>query len=312
MRCCKGASPVPWSLLLLLLCTRRADAHPGDAVTPDNWLTAWSFEWYVVLPLLLGSTIFARGVARLWQTAGVGRGVSRRQACCYASGMGVLAIALLSPLDALGGSLFAAHMTQHQLLMVVAPPLLVLGAPSIGLLWGVPVRARRPVGRVMARLVRSRTWMLLTRPLVAWCLHAAAVWIWHAPPLYERTLFSDATHALQHLCFTGSALLFWWTVLRPRPQQEAIGVLSLVTTAFHTSILAALLTFSARPWYLAYAGRTHAWGLSLLEDQQLGGLIMWIPSGVVYTGIALWMMMAWLVSMDRRTSHTRSRVVGVT
>lgn len=309
MNCRNVASRVPYTAGLLLLSARSLPAHTGGAVAPNELLTAWSWDWFVVLPLLVGATLFARGIARLWHTVGAGRGVSRSQAVCYASGIGVLAIALISPLDALGGSLFSAHMTQHQLLMVAAPPLLLLGAPSVGVLWGLPSGARRAVGLQLSRAGRSRVLKVLTQPFIAWSLHALAIWAWHAPVLYERTLWSEATHAAQHLCFTGSALLFWWTVLRPRRGNEGIAVLSLIGTAVHSSVLAALLTFSARPWYLAYGGRTRAWGLSLLEDQQLGGLIMWVPSGLVYTGVALWLFVAWLGAIERRTAHDHSRVV---
>lgn len=309
MNCRYVASRVPFVVLLLTMDARSLYAHPGGAIAPHELLSSWSFDWCVVLPLLLAATLFARGVAQLWRTVGAGRGVSRVQASCYAVGVSLLVLALISPLDALGGSLFSAHMTQHQLLMVAAPPLLLLGAPSVGVLWGLPHTVRRTVGLALARVGRSRAWRALTHPLVAWSLHALAIWAWHVPSLYERTLWSDATHAAQHLSFTGSALLFWWTVLRPRQGGEGVAVLALLATAVHSSILAALLTFSARPWYLAYGGRTHAWGLSLLEDQQLGGLIMWVPSGAVYTAVALWLFVAWLGAIERRAAQHPARSV---
>ncbi len=296
------ASRVPLVMLLLATCTRSARAHPSDAITPNDLANAWSFEVFVLLPLLVAASLYAVGVARLWRRVGVAHGVSVWQVASYASGIGVLAVALVSPLDALGGSLFSAHMAQHQLLMVIAPPLLLLGAPSVGVLWSLPRHARRSAGLAGTRISRSSAWKTLTHPFAAWTLHAAAIWVWHAPVLYERTLFSDPMHAAQHLSFSSSAMLFWFTVLRPRRWGEAIAVLSVFATAVHGSILAALLTFSSRPWYVSYGGRTRAWGLSLLEDQQLGGLIMWVPTGIVYVGVALWMFASWMASMERRAN----------
>jgi putative membrane protein len=202
-------------------------------------------------------------------------------------------------------------MTQHQLLMVVAPPLLLLGAPSVAMLWAFPIDRRRMIARGLHIASRSPMWRLVSNPLSAFALHASAIWLWHMPVLYEQTLFSDSMHALQHLSFTLTALLFWWTVLQPRTHGAAargLAVLSLFATAAHGSILAALLTFSSRPWYLAYAGRTDAWGLTLLEDQQLGGLIMWVPTGVVYTAAALMLFWSSLRAMERRDA---SRVTSV-
>src|SRR5690606_3995771 len=131
-----------------------------------------------------------------------------------------LFLALATPLDPLGGSLFSAHMVQHELLMLLAAPLLVLGAPMVAFLWALPRAWRRPLGRWARRRSVRAAWHAIPHPLVAWGLHAAAIWIWHAPRLYEATLTSDLIHALQHLSFFGTALLFWWPVLHPNPHRR--------------------------------------------------------------------------------------------
>ena len=119
--------------------------------------------------------------------AGVGGGIQRWRFWCYAGGMAALFIALASPLDPLGGALFSAHMVQHELLILAAAPLMILGAPMVAFAWALPQRWRRRVGRwAGVRPLRS-IWTTITHPLIAWTLHAGAIWVWHAPRLYEAT-----------------------------------------------------------------------------------------------------------------------------
>jgi putative membrane protein len=139
-------------------------------------------------------------------------------------------------------------------------------------------------------------WHALTRPAVSWLVHAAALWLWHVPALFDAALASDGVHALQHLSFLVSALLFWWAVLGhgwQRPNRAA-AMIYLFTTMLHTGALGVLLTWSTVPWYASYADAGGAFGLSLLEDQQLGGLIMWIPGGLVYVLAGLFLGAQWL------------------
>jgi putative membrane protein len=130
-------------------------------------------------------------------------------------------------------------------------------------------------------------WGALTLPVVAWGLHALILWLWHAPPLFEASLRSGALHDLQHATFLASALLFWWAMLYRGRGRSPASILWIATTLVHTGVLGMLLTFAPTPWYPFYAATTGAWGLSPLEDQQLGGLIMWVPSGALLLAIAL-------------------------
>jgi cytochrome c oxidase assembly factor CtaG len=207
-----------------------------------------------------------------------------------------LAAALISPLHQLGGVLFAAHMAQHELLMVVSAPLLVLGRPIIPFLWALPLSWRRMAGAWSTIPAIGATWRLLTLPSFAWMIHAVAIWAWHAPSLYQATLGSEAVHTLQHVSFLGTALLFWWALLRGREGRlgRPAAVIYLFTTAVHTSLLGALLTFSNRLWYPLYHQTTIPWGLAPLEDQQLAGLIMWVPAGLSYLIAALALAATWL------------------
>ena len=218
----------------------------------------------------------------------------------------MLALALISPLHALGEVLFSAHMVQHEILMLAAAPLLVLSRPLVPMLRGMPMQWRRALGAWAKRPAVRGVWVGITRPFTAWWLHAVALWIWHAPQLFQATLTSDWMHSFQHISFLGSALLFWWSMFYAESRSTyGAGVLYIFTTGVHTSILGALLTFARSAWYPAYALTTAAWQLSPLEDQQVGGLIMWVPAGVVYLGAGLALFAVWLRESDVEASRSR-------
>jgi cytochrome c oxidase assembly factor CtaG len=216
--------------------------------------------------------------------------------------MAVLFVALVSPVDAISQSLFAVHMTQHMLLVAVAAPLLVLGRPGMALIWALPAGWRRPVAHLGAR--RSPlglTWRLLTLAPVAWALQAAALWVWHVPGLYERAVASEPVHALEHATLLLTAVAFWWSAL-PRRGGARISrpaaIASVVAMALQGSVLGALLTLSNSPWFDAHLATTAAWGLTPLEDQQIAGLVMWIPAGLVYVAVAAVLFVLWMRSLE--------------
>jgi putative membrane protein len=179
----------------------------------------------------------------------------------------------------------------------------VLSRPLVPMLHGIPMSWRKAAGRWSKTRFLSGLWQGITDPRSAWSIHAAALWIWHFPPLFDATLGNEWIHAAQHLSFFLSALLFWWSLFYARSDSRSrsgygAGVLYIFTTAIHTSILGALLTMSTRVWYTAYGNSPVAWGLSPLEDQQLGGLIMWVPAGLVYLGAGLKLFAGWLRAGD--------------
>jgi putative membrane protein len=193
-------------------------------------------------------------------------------------------------------------MTQHEVLMLVAAPLLVLGRPVIPFLWALPVSWAREVGGWGKVAVVQTIWRAITNPFVAWTIHAVALWVWHIPSLFEATLESEWVHTLQHLSFLFSALLFWWALVHGRQglMGYGAGVLYMFTTSMHSGLLGALITFAGSVWYPAYLKTTQSWGLTPLEDQQLGGLIMWIPAGLVYIVAGLALFAGWLRESERR------------
>lgn len=254
----------------------------------------WTFEPWVVVPLAASLALYVAGVRRLWRRAGTGRGIGGRQAACFAAGWLVLALALTSPIDTLGGVLFSAHMVQHEVLMVVAAPLFVMSRPLEAWTWALPAAWRQPLAGAGRLRPVAAAWRAITAPLGAWTLHAVALWGWHIPWLFEAALTNEWVHGLQHASFLGTALLFWWSVLgRGARRPDAVGIASLFTTMLHTGALGALLTFAPHPWYAHYA-ETATLGLGPLEDQQLGGLVMWVPGGLAYLVAGLAIVAAWL------------------
>jgi putative membrane protein len=262
-----------------------ASAHVLPAAESDTPSTEWLS---VGVPLLLAIGLYVCGLVRSgrrsWETL------------AFSAGLLTLAIALLSPLDRWGAELFAAHMVQHEVLMLIAAPLLVLGRPLPIFLWAFPARMRASLGRVSRVGWVYRVWAVLTRPLSAWLLHALALWVWHAPPLFDAVLTNRGVHDLQHFTFLATALLFWSALLHARAREaQGAAIIYLFTTTVHSSVLGALITFGTRPWYQSYLQTAPQWGLTALEDQQLGGLIMWVPASFVYVGVALLLMARWLM-----------------
>jgi cytochrome c oxidase assembly factor CtaG len=268
-----------------LLLPRVAWAHPGGALAPHDLWHTWTLAPAVLAGLILAAACYSLGLHAIWNRAGHGRVVPRWRAGAFAVAVVVLMVALISPVDRLGSALFSAHMLQHLLLMMVAAPLMALAEPFMVTLWALPLRWRRAVGRTWLRARGVRTlWSALSVPGVAWLLHIGTLWVWHLPTLYERALRDERIHALEHASFFVTALLFWWVLVRPRGHRIPMGaaVAYLFGAALQSTILGALITMSRRPWYPSHFGTTQPWGLTPLEDQQLAGLLMWIPAGIVY------------------------------
>lgn len=278
--------------LVFLVVSFSAQAHGGshDPTSP------WSLEAWVAFPLLCSATLYAIGVVRLWLRLAPGRGVKVWQAASFACGWLLLVMALVSPMHALGEKLFTAHMLEHEILMAVAAPLLVVARPIGGMLWGLPQTWRKTLGSLGRYAPLANLWQLLVDPLVATSIHGAAIWLWHIPLFFEAALANPFVHGLQHVSFLGSALLFWWALLRGRTRTRGYGVAAfyLFLTALHSGFLGVLLSIAREPIYPDQSSAAAQWGLTPLEDQQLAGLIMWVPAGFIYAAATLVMLGIWI------------------
>jgi putative membrane protein len=280
----------PVALLVAALAAFPAHAHTTDAPPAAGSVWAWNFAPWLIALLLVSLLLYVRGVWRLWSHAGWDRVITQATAGSFGAGWLFLVIALVSPLDALGGHLFSAHMVQHELLMVVAAPLLVLGRPLVAWLWAFDLPRRRRIGRAFQSRGWLSVWHLLSDPVVAWGVHAIVLWVWHVPGWFSAALRNEWIHVAQHTTFLASALLFWWAVLGHDVRVgrgTGMAIASLFTTMLHTAALGALLSLAPTPWYEPYIATSQAFGIDPVDDQQLGGLVMWVPAGLAYVVTAL-------------------------
>jgi cytochrome c oxidase assembly factor CtaG len=226
-----------------------------------------------------------------------------RRLAAFLAGLGAIVLAVGSPLDALAGRLLQAHMTQHMLLMMVAPPLLWLGAPVAPMLLGIPRRIRRAVAAELAAPSLRRITSLIAHPAVGWTSFAVAFWVWHTPWFYELALRSDAWHHVEHACLFTTAMMFWrpviltWPAVSPWPRWTMIPYLLLAD--LQNTVLAAILTLSDRVIYPAYAARLGT--IAALEDQSVAGVIMWVPGSLVFLVAAVWVAVEILAPPGRAT-----------
>jgi putative membrane protein len=265
--------------------------HALTLASGSLWL-AWNFNPITLLGIALFTGAYFYALGPLRRRYGWAEGVERWRVATFVTGTVIFTLALISPLDTLGDEyLFSAHMVQHMLICVVAPPLWLLGTPG----WMLSPLFRRPA---VARVAR---W--LTHPAVAFALFNGTLWLWHAPTLYDATLSNEYLHIFEHLTFVVTAVIFWWAVLSPIPEvpriSHGVAILYLFIACQPMVALGALLTFAANPLYHPYVIAPRLNGISALGDQQAGGLIMWLPTNIPYLAVLSVTFFRWVSEQDR-------------
>lgn len=284
------------TFLIALSGALPAFAHGGNEHDGIGWTT----DLYIVVPIVLSALAFIAGSARLLRRIRSRHGQRQLswRIMAYAAGWLTLALALLSPLHALGERLFTAHMIEHEILMAVSAPLLVLSRPLVMLLFALPDNARKALARFWAFMAGGRFRLWLRSGGLATIVHGAVLWLWHVPPVFDSAVVHDGLHRLQHLSFFLSALWFWWTILWSSNRSAATW--HLFVTMMHMSVLGALMALSPRVLYTAQTSVAGHYGLTPLEDQQLAGLLMWVPAGTIYAGAAMTMAALAIAQSSRR------------
>jgi cytochrome c oxidase assembly factor CtaG len=291
-------------------------SHP---VAVEEWgtqpfLQSWTLDLWVMAPLGLAAAIYVRGWLRLQRRAPERFGGGRLTA--FLSGLTTIAIALESPLHDLGHLLLQAHMIQHLLLLMVAPPLLWLGLPLLPILHGLPAGAlHRWAKRLFACSVGTRRYRWLASPIVAWVAFVGSTWAWHIPALYQQTLTSDVWHYAQHACFLTTALAFWQPVMQ-RWSDRAVAppwgmVLYLILADLQNTVLAAYLVFAERLIYPAYAAVSRPWDIAALDDQMAAGACMWVLGSIGFVVPAVCLVGHLLSPQQRRRSTAAAAHTGV-
>jgi cytochrome c oxidase assembly factor CtaG len=271
------------------------------------FLDAWTVTPWVLGPLALAAGIYTRGWLRL--RARVSQRFSARHLAAFLGGLTAIAVALESPLHGLGARLLQAHMVQHLLLMMVAPPLIWLGAPLLPVLQGLPRGILRAwAGPLFGRRSLAHVGQWLVYPPLAWVVYVGSTWAWHTPVLYERALASEFWHELQHTCFLATALAFWWPVVQPWPSRPLVPrwaiMLYLILADVQNTVLCAWLVFGERLIYPWYAALPPLWGISALDDQAAAGAIMWVPGSVAFL-----LPVAWIVGQMLNPQGPQAAIV---
>ena len=253
--------------------------------TVDAFLRSWPSTPWLTGSLLLSGAVYVCGWFVLHRRA-AGRWQSRH-IVAFVGGLTAIFLALASPIEPFASFLLQVHMAQHLLLTMIAPPLLWLGSPLIPVLRGLPEPVRTYWVAPSMRSPTIRSWFRrVTHPFLAFPLFTAAVWLWHVPAFYNVALRSTGWHYVQHVCFLGTALLFWYPVVRPYPSRPRwsswLLFPYLILADVQNTVLSALLTFSDRVLYSPYAEAPRIAGLSALGDQSAAGVLMWVPGSLVY------------------------------
>jgi putative membrane protein len=272
---------------------------------PWSWLTAWPAD-PLALALVLGAgSLYAAGLLRLRRA---GTSFPFRWAVAFWFGLGVLAVALLSPVDVYADASFSVHMAQHLLLTFVAPPLLALGAPIT-----LALRASSPTtGRRIGRVLRSPLGRFLSNPIVGWSLFVGVPFAIHLSPLFDASLRSTPVHAFEHALWIGAALIYWWPIVgrdpSPHPVSYPARMLSLFLAMPLMSFLALALYQGSSPLYPSYAALPAPWGPRALTEQRWAAVQMWLAGNLALMIAILVVAVVWKHAEDEGQRRLEARI----
>lgn len=267
------------------------------------WLTQWNWEPSIILGTVAIIAFYLYAVGPLRVKYCLGEPVKTSQAVAFLLGVNSIFLVLFSPLDRLSDDyLFSAHMLQHLVLTMVGPPLMIVGTPD----WLIKPLLRN---RIILRVAK-----FLTYPFVAFTLFNIDLWLWHAPPLYDATLVNETLHIQEHMTFIVFSLIYWWPVFSPLKEglpRLSIGgqILYIFLGGMPTVALGAGLTF-APPLYTPYIYAPRVWGISAAMDQQLGGLIMWVPANIAYIIVASVLFIRWMQAQETKQRAAEAELYG--
>jgi putative membrane protein len=265
-----------------------------QSATTQPFAPAWSLHPSVITGVLLLAALYFWGIGPARRRHGRGPPTPAWRVLCFALGLVVLLVALNGPIHDLSDSyLFSVHMAQHLLLTMVLPPLLIAGMPG----WLIEGAVRSGGVRAAARF--------LTHPVFAGVFFSITLLVWHTVGAYDLMMRSHDVHIATHLLFIVAAVLLWWPVTSPAPSLPALspplGMLYLFLVQLPMQLLGAIITFADDPLYPWYAAAPRTWGLSVLDDQKVGGLLMWVPGNLWIWGAMSILFFRW-AALERRAS----------
>ena len=282
------------AVFYLLAAAPGVSAHGGIDAGQPLW-QAWNSNPAPTIILLIFAYLYANGLAN-WDRPS--HPVNNWQKFSFYTGLLLMFVALQSPLDPISDHLLSFHQVQHFILRMVAPLLILLGAPLTPMLRGLPTWALQGIVRPAVRNPRvRRAYDLATNPVFTVGFFMGSLYLWQFPGAFNLALRNDAVHALMHLTMSGSGFLFWWVVIDPKPHRSrlhyGLRVLYLGLIVLPNTVLGAAITFSDNLIYTAYADVSQPFGLDLIIDQQLGGLMLWVPGDMMSIVAAGVVMVMW-------------------
>lgn len=265
-----------------------------------SW-TAWDAHWSIVLGCAALLAVYFWGIGPARVKYGLGEPASRWQVASYVGAVVILFVSLTGPIHDLSDYyLFSAHMVQHMLIMMIVPPLLLLGLPAWLIRPALRLRGVTPVAR------------FLTKPLVAFALYNVVFVVWHFPFMYNAALENHDVHIIQHLMFIATATMMWWPVVNPLPELAImpgpVQILYLFAIGLPASVVSAFIALSEEVVYPFYGRAPRVFTLTAVEDQQLGGMIMWVPGMVLLWAAITIIFFRWARREDREERAERERL----
>ena len=277
-------------------------AHEG-VHAGQQWWERWNFDPELVIPVAIVTGLYLRGLY-VWRNRS--RPHPRWRTACYLTGIAILLLTIESPLDAVAEHHFFVHMIQHDLRMMYAAPLILLGAPTTPVLRGMPRAVRRVLVRpVMRRREARALYRFVTHPLIAVVVHTGVLWAWHlAPGWYDAAVTNDIVHDLQHFSMTAAGVLVWWNVIDPAPLRSRLGYVwrmgLLIVVGTPKAFLGAMITFSGSLLYDFYDNVEPIIAIEPIRDQEIGGLIMWVPGQMMFLIAAGIVFAVWAHKAEQR------------
>lgn len=285
----------------LSLAARLLAAHVEPAAPAVTW-TSWTLTPELLVVVAIAGTLYARGLRR-WPERS--RPHPRWRIASFYGALGLITLINTSPLHAAAERQFFLHMIQHEILMMIGIPLLLLGAPTTPMLRGMPRGIRRALVTPLVRSSVARMgYRLLTHPVTAFLVFNGVLIGWHMMPgWYDATLTSEPIHDLQHITFALAATVFWWNVIDVVPMRGRLGpigrIVFLIVASTPKDVVAAFISFADHPVYTAYEHITPAVHISSMTDQELGGLIMWVPGQTLMLLAAAAVFFTWVARNER-------------
>jgi len=301
---------LPAVAVAVAMCLPAAVFAHGEAAPSPGWpgvMLEWSLDPTALAGIVAAGLAYLVGVRRV-AAAHPSNPHPVYRSWLFAGGLAAIGLALVSPIEAYEGQLFSVHMVQHLLLELVAAPLLLAGAPIT-----LALRAANPAWRRrLLAVLQSRAVHVLAFPVVAWVLFAAVNWGWHFSTLYDQALENDLLHYLQHASFLGASLLFWWPVVAADPGPwrlpHPVRILYLFLAMPQNSFLGVAIMSASSALFPHYVTNLRDWGPTPLEDQQLGGVIMWVVGDLAFLAAMALVVVFWMRHEERRTVRLDARL----